>query len=138
MSMDDPNASDQQQVEPTVQRGVDTSDLMGAGASNANLIYILYLVGIVTGGLTSIVGIVLAYINRDKAPDWVKSHYTFQIHTFWKAVLFSFIGAVLMIVVIGFFIMIATLIWYIIRCVKGMQYISAGKPVPEPTTWMLG
>ncbi len=138
MSMDDPNAPNQPQNEPIVQRGVNTSDMMGAGASNANLIYILYLVSIIVG-ITSLIGVILAYINRDKAPDWVKSHYTFQIHTFWKGIVFGIVGIItLPLLGLGILVIIAMLIWYIIRCVKGMQYLSAGKPVPDPTTWALG
>ncbi len=138
MSMDDQNAPDQPQADPPVQRGVDTSDIMGAGASNANLIYILYLVSIVVG-ITSLIGVILAYINRNKAPDWVQSHYTFQIHTFWKAIVFGIVGIItLPLLGLGVLVIIAMLVWYIIRCVKGMQYLSAGKPVPDPTTWALG
>jgi len=138
MSMDDPNTPEQSPEEPTVQRGSDTSDMMGAGASNANLIYILYLVSIIVG-ITSLIGVVLAYINRGNAPDWVKSHYTFQIHTFWKAIVIAIVGMITMpLMGLGMLVILALLVWYIIRCVKGMQYLSAGKPVPDPTTWALG
>lgn len=52
------------------------------GQTNALVIYILYLAGLVIG-ITGIVGIVLAYINRGKAGGFVESHYTFLIRTFW-------------------------------------------------------
>jgi uncharacterized membrane protein len=55
----------------------------------AMVIYILYLVPF---GVTHIVGLVLAYVSRESAPDWLRSHYTFQIRTFWIGLLY-FIGA---------------------------------------------
>jgi len=45
------------------------------GASNVQVIYILYLAGLVIG-VSGIVGIVLAYLNRGKAGGWVETHYT--------------------------------------------------------------
>lgn len=53
----------------------------------AKIIYILYLVGLVFG-VTGIVGVVMAYISKDDAPDWVKTHYQFQIRTFWIGALY--------------------------------------------------
>ncbi len=76
---------------------------------NANLIYILYLVACVVG-VTAIVGVVMAYMGKDEAPDWLKSHYHNQINIFWKALLYSVIGAVLSIILIGLLIMLAAFI----------------------------
>jgi len=101
---------------------------------NANLIYILYLAAAVVG-ITGIVGLVMAYMAKDQAPDWLKSHYRNQIHIFWKGLLYSLIGVVLMVVLIGFLILLATLIWYIVRIVKGMQALSKGEAYPNPSSW---
>ncbi|TIV06568.1 MAG: hypothetical protein E5V94_12120, partial [Mesorhizobium sp.] len=65
------------------------------GQTNALVIYILYLAGLVIG-ITGIVGIVLAYINRGKAGGFVESHYTFLIRTFWIGLLYALISVVLM------------------------------------------
>ena len=101
---------------------------------NANLIYILYLAGLVVG-ITSIVGVVMAYMAKDDAPEWLRSHYHNHINIFWKGLLYSIIGAVLTIVLIGFLILLAALIWYIVRVVKGMQALSKGEPYPNPSGW---
>ena len=65
------------------------------GSTNALVIYILYLAGLVIG-VTGLVGIVLAYINRGKAGGFVESHYTFLIRTFWIGLLYALISVVLM------------------------------------------
>lgn len=113
----------------------DVAGYMEPGGKNATLIYILYLVSIIVG-ITSIVGVILAYLNKGKAAEWVETHYVYQIRTFWIAILFSIIGAVLSLVFIGIFVLIATLVWAIIRCIKGLQLAGRGEPVPNPQTWM--
>jgi len=108
-----------------------------SGASNANLVYILYLVALVVGA-TAVVGVIMAYMNRDKAPDWLKTHYTFQIRTFWICLLYTMIGIVLCFVLIGFVVLALVLIWYVVRCVKGMQLLGRNEPVPSPESWLFG
>ena len=102
---------------------------------NANLVYILYLVGIVIG-ITSLVGVIMAYISKGKGDAALDSHYNNQINIFWKGIVYSLIGIVLMAVLVGAFILLATLIWYIVRCVKGMQALSAGQPIENPGSWL--
>ena len=43
----------------------------------ANIIYILYLAAVIFG-LTAIIGVIMAYINKNEAPAWVASHYQFS------------------------------------------------------------
>lgn len=107
-----------------------------AGSSNARLVYILYLLGLVFGGITSLVGVIMAYINRDEAADWVKSHYQYQIRTFWICLLYGLVGVILSAVGIGFLILFFVLVWWIVRCVKGLQAMEKQEPVANPTSWM--
>ncbi|HEX3883246.1 MAG TPA: hypothetical protein VHW66_11345 [Stellaceae bacterium] len=101
----------------------------------ANIVYILYLVGIVVG-ITGIVGLVMAYVNKPDAPEWVQAHYRYQIRTFWIGLLYGVIGLVLAVVLIGFFVWLFALVWLIVRCVKGMQAITRGEPPQSVTTWL--
>ena len=107
------------------------------GQTNALVIYILYLAGLVIG-ITGIVGIVLAYINRGKAGGFVESHYTFLIRTFWIGLLYALISVVLMMLVIGFLLMFAVAVWFIARCILGIQALQRGEPVRNPQSWLLG
>ena len=102
----------------------------------ANIVYILYLVSLVVG-VTGIVGVIMAYINRDGAPGWVQTHYTFQIRTFWIGFLFVFVGAILTLLLIGWLVLLAWVVWLIVRVVKGMKYLGEGRAVPNPETWMI-
>ncbi len=130
---------DQKTSEQASQNTLPTSsDFMSTGASNANVVYILYLAGLAIG-LTALVGVVVAYVNKPKVSDWVQSHYIFQIQTFWKGLLFVIAGFLTMpLMGLGMVVLIVAAIWIVVRCVKGMSYISAKQAHPDPTTWMLG
>ena len=108
-----------------------------AEGRSANLIYILYLLSLIFG-VTSLVGLIMAYINKGDAPEWVQSHYRFQIRTFWIGLLFGVIGAATVAFVVGILILVFLFVWWIVRCVKGMKYISEGSAHPDPASWMFG
>jgi uncharacterized membrane protein len=101
----------------------------------ANLVYILYLLSLVIG-VTALVGVVMAYLNKREAPEWVQTHYRSQIRTFWIGLLFWTIGGLTTLFQIGWLIVFLTAVWWIIRCVKGMQYLGKQQPHPNPETWM--
>lgn len=105
--------------------------------SSANIIYILYLVGLVVG-VTALIGVIMAYMNRDDAPAWVRSHYEFQIRTFWIGLAMVVVGGITSFIAVGFLLLLFYTVWLIIRCVKGMQYVSRGESHPDPDTWMFG
>lgn len=105
--------------------------------SNAKLVYILYLVGILIG-ITGLVGVIMAYVNRGDAPDWLKSHYQFQIRTFWIGLLYMVLGSLLLVFIIGYFIWLFWLIWLIVRCVVGLKQLEKNEAVKNPTSWMFG
>jgi uncharacterized membrane protein len=101
----------------------------------ANTVYILYLVSLLVG-VTSIIGVIMAYVNRAEAPEWVQTHYRFQIRTFWIGLLYGLIGIVTFIFVIGIFWLMFVAVWWIVRCAKGMQAISRGMPYERPASWL--
>ena len=103
---------------------------------NANLIYILYLMSIILG-VTSIVGVIMAYMGRGKGSAVMDTHYTNQIHIFWKGLLYAVIGVILCAVLIGFLVLLAVLVWYVIRTIQGMQALSRDEPAKNPTGWIL-
>lgn len=105
--------------------------------STAKLIYILYLVSILLG-ITGLIGVIMAYINKGDAPDWLKTHYQFQIRTFWISLLYSVIGMITLIFIVGYFILLFVLIWYIVRCVKGLKQLDKNAAIENPKSWMFG
>jgi|SRR5690554_75111 len=93
------------------------------------ILYILHSAGIFTG-ITPIIGIIINYIKRSEITDPViKSHFSYQIRTFWWALGLSVVSWILMFVIIGIFMAIGVLIWFIYRMVKGLIRLNDGKEI---------
>lgn len=122
--------------EPQKASSTETSGWIEPGRQNAQLVYILYLVSLAVG-LTALVGLVFAYMNRGNSEDWIDTHYTYAIRTFWIGVLYSFICLILAFVGIGFLLMFVALVWFVIRCIKGLQAITRNEPVANVETWLV-
>ena len=102
----------------------------------AFIVYILLLIP-VSMGTTHIVGLVIAYVQRDSAPDWLKSHYTYQIRSFWLGLAYLVAACVSVVVLIGFILVPVVVIWYIVRCAIGLSRLSAREPIANPQTWTI-
>jgi uncharacterized membrane protein len=102
----------------------------------AIIIYILYLVSF-ANGFTVIIGLVLAYVNRDTAPDWLKSHYTFQIRTFWIGLLYACVAGLACFILIGLILLPVVAIWFIVRIALGMSRLMRNEAYPTPASWAI-
>lgn len=122
--------------QPTPPAPRQTDRWLEPGQLNIQVIYVLYLAGFVVG-ITTLIGLVLAYINRGKAGGWIETHYTWAIRTFWIAVLGAVVSMLLMIVAVGFLLAIAVAIWVIVRVVIGLQLVSRGEPIRDPQSWWI-
>ena len=100
-------------------------------------VYILYLVGFLTG-ITVLIGVIIAYLQRDETDPICKSHFQFQITTFWMGLVFFFVGLLTIHIVIGALILIWWAFWTLIRCVKGLLILNKGNAIPEPNSWWFG
>ena len=101
------------------------------------VVYSLHLAGLVTGGLTSVIAVVLAYVSRKGAAEWLQSHYSFQIRTFWMALLFGIVSSALTVIGVGFVLLAALGVWIAVRCIMGLSWLLKGHPYPTPLSWML-
>lgn len=96
------------------------------------------VVGAFLFGWPSIIAVILNYLKRGEARGtWLESHFSWQIRTFWYALLWSAIIAavsgVLLIVLVGFatwFIGLFALgVWAIIRIARGWLRLRDGLPI---------
>ena len=100
-------------------------------------VYILYLVGFLTG-ITVLVGVVIAYLQRGTTDRISQSHFQFQITTFWIGLLYFFVGLLTLHIGIGALILLWYVIWTVIRCVKGLLALNLGEPIRYPNSWWFG
>jgi uncharacterized membrane protein len=100
-------------------------------------VYILYLVGFLTG-ITVLVGVVIAYLQRDRIDRVSQSHFQFQITTFWIGLLYFFVGILTLHFLIGALVLLWWVIWTVIRCVKGLLALNLGEAIRYPNSWWFG
>ena len=105
------------------------------GSGNAKIVYFLYL-GAIVFGVLAIAGVIVAYVSRKDAAEWAADHYRFQIRTFWIGLLYSAIGVATVFIFVGWAILLAALIWWIVRTVKGLQYLGQDAPYPNSGSWL--
>lgn len=94
------------------------------------VVYGLQLAGFLVA-FTPIVGVILNYVKRAEARGtWLESHFTWQIRTFWWSLLWCAVGLALVLVMVGFFILLAAAVWVLYRAIRGWVELSEGKPAP--------
>jgi uncharacterized membrane protein len=103
----------------------------------ALVVYILYLIGYITG-FTALAGVIIAHVKARSSDDILRSHYRFQIRTFWVGLLYLAFGTLLAYVLIGVLILLWWFVWSIVRIVKGMVILNDGRAIARPTSWMFG
>ncbi len=96
------------------------------------------VVGSFVFGWPSIIAVILNYLKRgDARGTWLESHFTWQIRTFWFAMLWAVLvgvtGLVLTIVLVGFAIWAIGLsvlgVWAIYRIAKGWLRLQAQQAI---------
>ena len=103
--------------------------------STPMIVYILYLVALVSG-VTALIGVIMAYVNVGEAPEPLRTHYRFQIRTFWIGLLYCVIGVLLTWVFVGAAVLAFFAVWLVVRCVKGLKALDRGAAYPNVATWL--
>ena len=114
-----------------------------------HVIYALHAFSAVTGmvspalivtafltGWPSIIAVILNYVKRSEVRGtWLDSHFSWQIRTFWFALLWLAIGGVLFATVIGIpfaiVLWLATGIWVLYRIIRGWLALGSQKELPQ-------
>ena len=92
-------------------------------------VYVLYLVGYITG-ITVLIGVVIAYSQATRsARSLIKSHYTFQVRTFWIGLIYLFVGILLLHLGVGVLILLWGFVWSLVRNVKGLLALNRNKSI---------
>jgi uncharacterized membrane protein len=102
-------------------------------------IYLLYVAGYFFV-IPALMGVVIAHVKLDDEDidPVLRSHYQFQIRTFWIGLLYMAIGIPLCIVLIGFPLLLWWFIWSVIRIVKGTLLATEHKPIANSSSWLFG
>jgi uncharacterized membrane protein len=102
---------------------------------SAKAIYILLIISTIIG-LTGIIGLIMAYVLMADSTEWLATHYRFQIRTFWIGLLYTMTGVITLGVGVGYFILLFTFVWLIVRCTKGIRQLDNRQPVANLESWL--
>lgn len=99
-------------------------------------IWVLYLLGYLTG-ITVIIGLIIAYVKRaELAGTPYESHMTSAIRTFWIGFIVGIIGFVLTFVGVGIIILGILVVWQLFRIIRGLIRAIDGRPIDDPAGWL--
>ncbi len=92
------------------------------------------IIGAFVFGVPSIIAVVINYVKRGEARGtYLESHFRWQIRTFWFALLWSIIGGMLFITLVGIPLAIGVFfaagIWAIYRVARGWLALRDQKPM---------
>jgi uncharacterized membrane protein len=87
-------------------------------------------------GWPSIIAVILNYVKRsDVRETWLDSHFSWQLRTFWFAVLWVIVGALLFATVVGipfaFALWFGTGIWVLYRLIRGWLALGSQRILPR-------
>jgi len=101
-----------------------------------HVLYALYAVYWLSGGVTALIAIIINYLKRDDVVGTpYEAHFTWQIRSFWMALFGHLVAFALFIVLIGVPLLWAVAIWMLYRIIKGWLYLYDNKPLLNPRAW---
>jgi len=85
-------------------------------------------------GWPSILAVILNYAKRSEARDtWLESHFSWQLRTFWFAVLWVAVAVLLFATVVGiplaWIVVVVTGIWVLYRIIRGWMALNDDRPI---------
>jgi uncharacterized membrane protein len=118
------------------------------------LVYALFLLSLLFGPIL-FAALAIAYEQKRHAAPLIASHYRFQIRTAWLSMLFALVIVLPALVVIGAAAMgmaspngliitlcgtviFAVLMWWIVRCGRGLMLANKEQAIPNPASWLFG
>ena len=108
----------------------DVVDIDASQKNMALLVYVLPWLGFFTGGVTYIVAIVINYIKLDEVRGtWLEGHFRWQMNTFWYGLLWSIVGFLFWLILMGWLASAIVSIWMIYRIIKGALYLNDDKAI---------
>jgi uncharacterized membrane protein len=95
---------------------------------------------IVTAFLTgwpSIIAVIINYVKRgDARGTWLDSHFSWQLRTFWYAVLWVVLAGFLILTFVGiplaWLLLVGVGIWVLYRIIRGWIALAEERPMPLP------
>lgn len=96
-----------------------------------------FIVTAFLSGWPSIIAVIVNYVKRgDVRNTWLETHFSWQIRTFWWALLWVVVAFLLVVTVIGiplaWILAVGVGIWVLYRIIRGWLALAQGERMPMP------
>ncbi len=106
---------------------------VGEPRTLTHVLYALHTVTLFSGGIFSVIAIVINMLNFGSLPDdFYRSHWRWQSRTFWFALIAFIVTAPLWLLLAfpGWIAYSVICLWYLYRCIRGWIAFNDRRPMP--------
>lgn len=96
----------------------------------AGIAYALYALAVFGFWIPSIAGLVINYLKVHETSAMIASHHRWMIRTFWWGTLWIILGVSLVIIMVGYLILVALMVWWIYRVIRGSLALHEDRSMP--------
>ena len=103
--------------------------------TSLTIAYVLMFVALVTG-FVGLISVIIAFVvGSDAQGTYQDSHTSLIIRTYFYSWVYLFIGLILSPIIIGWFILLFWLVWYLVRMVRGFTALSERRTIQNPAAF---
>jgi uncharacterized membrane protein len=106
------------------------------GGMGLYAVYALILFAVPTLGVSAIIALFAVTGRAGPADDLSRSHFVYQQRTLWAAAVAALLGAILIVVNVGVFVLFVLALWIVARGAFGVWRLKAGQPIANPRGWL--
>ena len=106
------------------------------GAMGIYAVYALILFAVPTLGVSAVIALVAVTGRAGPQGSIAASHFMFQQRTLWAGAVVALLGAILIAVGLGVFVLFVLAVWLILRGAGGVLKLKAGRPIERPRAWL--
>lgn len=106
------------------------------GAMGIYAVYALILFAVPTLGVSAVIALLAVTGRAGPQGDVAASHFMFQQRTLWAGAVVALLGAILIAVGLGVFVLFVLAVWLILRGAGGVLKLKAGRPIERPRAWL--
>lgn len=107
------------------------------GETGLYAVYAMILLTAPTFGASALLGLLAMLGRSGPDQDVARSHFLYQRRTLFTAVLIAVMGAILIVVGLGVFVLFAVAVWITVRGAYGVLRLKADQPIPNPRSWLI-
>lgn len=105
--------------------------------TSLTIAYVLMFVALVTG-FVGLISVIIAFVvGSDAQGTYQDSHTSLIIRTYFYSWVYLFIGLILSPIIIGWFILLFWLVWYLVRMVRGVTALSERRTIQNQQRFLV-